>query len=123
MSEVKMAEAQGWDLVAEHIVEPEPPPIPAGPWSVDQRGNSDWAEIRAGGFFCIGAAYMQHPKRNLEVARLWAAAPDLVAALELACEEIADLFPGTGAVGAAWAEYVGERSPLPALPLEAEPTP
>ncbi len=30
-----------------------------------------------------------------------------------------DLFPGTGAVGAAWAEYVGERSPLPQLPLEA----
>lgn len=30
-----------------------------------------------------------------------------------------DLFPGTGAVGAAWAEWVGEKSPLPALPLEA----
>lgn len=30
-----------------------------------------------------------------------------------------DLFPGTGAVGAAWAEWVGERSPLPQLPLEA----
>jgi hypothetical protein len=30
-----------------------------------------------------------------------------------------DLFPGTGAVGAAWAEYIGERSPLPRLPLEA----
>ena len=30
-----------------------------------------------------------------------------------------DLFPGTGAVSAAWAEYVGERSPLPQLPLEA----
>ena len=29
-----------------------------------------------------------------------------------------DLFPGTGAVAAAWAEYVGERSPLPRLPLE-----
>ena len=30
-----------------------------------------------------------------------------------------DLFPGTGAVGAAWASYMGERSPLPHLPLEA----
>lgn len=30
-----------------------------------------------------------------------------------------DLFPGTGAVGAAWAEWVGEKSPLPQLPLEA----
>lgn len=30
-----------------------------------------------------------------------------------------DLFPGSGAVGAAWAEWVGEKSPLPALPLEA----
>ena len=30
-----------------------------------------------------------------------------------------DLFPGTGAVGAAWAEWVGEKSPLPMLPLEA----
>ena len=30
-----------------------------------------------------------------------------------------DLFPGTGAVGAAWASYVGERLPLPSLPLEA----
>lgn len=29
-----------------------------------------------------------------------------------------DLFPGSGAVGAAWAEWVGERSPLPQLPLE-----
>lgn len=29
-----------------------------------------------------------------------------------------DLFPGSGAVGAAWAEWVGERSPLPRLPLE-----
>lgn len=29
-----------------------------------------------------------------------------------------DLFPGTGAVAAAWAEWVGERSPLPPLPLE-----
>ena len=29
-----------------------------------------------------------------------------------------DLFPGTGAVGAAWAEWVGEKSPLPRLPLE-----
>src|SRR5262249_24994315 len=26
-----------------------------------------------------------------------------------------DLFPGTNAIGAAWAEYVGERSPLPEL--------
>lgn len=30
-----------------------------------------------------------------------------------------DLFPGTGAVGAAWAEWAGERSPLAELPLEA----
>jgi hypothetical protein len=29
-----------------------------------------------------------------------------------------DLFPGTGAVGAAWAEWCGERSPMPKLPLE-----
>lgn len=28
-----------------------------------------------------------------------------------------DLFPGTNAVGAAWAEYVGDRSPLPELDL------
>ena len=30
-----------------------------------------------------------------------------------------DLFPGSGAVAAAWAEWVGEQSPLPQLPLEA----
>lgn len=30
-----------------------------------------------------------------------------------------DLFPGTGAVAAAWADFAGQRSPLPALPLEA----
>lgn len=30
-----------------------------------------------------------------------------------------DLFPGTGAVGAAWADYMGEKCPLPALPLES----
>ena len=29
-----------------------------------------------------------------------------------------DLFPGSGAVGAAWAEWAGEKSPLPELPLE-----
>lgn len=29
-----------------------------------------------------------------------------------------DLFPGTGAVGCAWAEWVSEKAPLPALPLE-----
>lgn len=29
-----------------------------------------------------------------------------------------DVFPGTGGVGAAWAEWVGGKSPLPALPLE-----
>ena len=29
-----------------------------------------------------------------------------------------DLFPGSGAVGVAWAEYIGERVPLPLLPLE-----
>jgi len=33
-------------------------------------------------------------------------------------DEVVDIFPGTNAVGAAWAEYVGERSPLPLLPLE-----
>lgn len=32
-----------------------------------------------------------------------------------------DLFPGSGAVGAAWAEWVGEKSPLPQLPLEVLP--
>jgi hypothetical protein len=30
-----------------------------------------------------------------------------------------DLFPGTDAMGAAWAEWVGEKSPLPQLPLLA----
>ena len=30
-----------------------------------------------------------------------------------------DIFPGSGAVGAAWAEWAGERAPLPQLPLEA----
>lgn len=29
-----------------------------------------------------------------------------------------DLFPGSGAVGAAWAEWCGDKSPLPELPLE-----
>ena len=29
-----------------------------------------------------------------------------------------DLFPGTHSVGAAWAEWSGEKSPLPQLPLE-----
>lgn len=29
-----------------------------------------------------------------------------------------DMFPGTHAIGAAWADWVGERSPLPLLPLE-----
>lgn len=33
-----------------------------------------------------------------------------------------DLFPGSGAVGAAWAEWVGEQSPLPQLPLEVAAT-
>lgn len=33
-------------------------------------------------------------------------------------DELDDLFPGSGAVGAAWAEWVGEKSPLPSLPLE-----
>lgn len=32
-------------------------------------------------------------------------------------DELVDLFPGSGAVLAAWAEWVGERSPLPELPL------
>jgi hypothetical protein len=30
-----------------------------------------------------------------------------------------DLFPGSNAVSAAWADWIGERSPLPQLPLEA----
>lgn len=30
-----------------------------------------------------------------------------------------DLFPGSGAVSAAWADWVGAKSPLQALPLEA----
>lgn len=34
-------------------------------------------------------------------------------------DDLDDLYPGTGAVGAAWAEWVGEQSPLPRLPLEA----
>lgn len=34
-----------------------------------------------------------------------------------------DLFPGSGAVGIAWAEWAGERSPLPELPLLAGATP
>lgn len=29
-----------------------------------------------------------------------------------------DMFPGTNAVGSAWAEYTAEQSPLPKLPLE-----
>jgi hypothetical protein len=29
-----------------------------------------------------------------------------------------DLFPGSGAVGAAWAEWIGQQSPMPTLPLE-----
>jgi hypothetical protein len=33
-------------------------------------------------------------------------------------DEMDDLFPGTGAVGAAWAEWIGAQSPLPHLPLE-----
>jgi hypothetical protein len=33
-------------------------------------------------------------------------------------DEMADVFPGTNAVGAAWAEWAGEQGPLPALPLE-----
>jgi hypothetical protein len=32
-------------------------------------------------------------------------------------DDLVDLFPGTGAVGAAWAEYIGKRCPLPELPL------
>lgn len=31
-----------------------------------------------------------------------------------------DLFPGTGAVGAAWAEFAGTSSSMPLLPLEIE---
>lgn len=34
-------------------------------------------------------------------------------------DELEDIFPGSGAVSAAWAEWVGDKSPLPALPLEA----
>lgn len=33
-------------------------------------------------------------------------------------DEMHDLFPGSGAVAAAWAEWVGDQSPLPQLPLE-----
>jgi hypothetical protein len=33
-----------------------------------------------------------------------------------------DIFPGTGAVSAAWAEVIGGPSPLPPLPLELSPT-
>lgn len=33
-------------------------------------------------------------------------------------DALTDLFPGTGAVGAAWAEWTRQRSPLPLLPLE-----
>lgn len=32
-----------------------------------------------------------------------------------------DLFPGSGAVGAAWAEWSNTRTPLPQLPLEVAP--
>jgi hypothetical protein len=38
-------------------------------------------------------------------------------------DEFIDVFPGSGAVGIAWAEYVGEKSPLPQLPLEAAACP
>jgi len=34
-------------------------------------------------------------------------------------DELDDLFPGTNAVGAAWADFSGGVSPLPQLPLEA----
>lgn len=34
-------------------------------------------------------------------------------------DELHDIFPGSCAVSAAWAEWVGEQSPLPQLPLEA----
>lgn len=34
-----------------------------------------------------------------------------------------DLFPGSGAVSAAWAEWSGDHSPLPELPLEAATQP
>lgn len=33
-------------------------------------------------------------------------------------DTLVDLFPGSGAMGAAWAEWAGEPSPLPLLPLE-----
>lgn len=33
-------------------------------------------------------------------------------------DQLDDLFPGSGAVSAAWAEWVGERPQLPMLPLE-----
>lgn len=35
------------------------------------------------------------------------------------CDVMIDMFPGSGAVSAAWAEWVGEKSPFPPLPLEA----
>lgn len=34
-------------------------------------------------------------------------------------DSLDDLFPGSGAVSAHWAEYIGEKCPLPALPLES----
>jgi hypothetical protein len=37
----------------------------------------------------------------------------------LPSDHLDDLFPGSGAVGAAWAEWSKTRSPMPALPLEA----
>jgi hypothetical protein len=35
----------------------------------------------------------------------------------LSGDELDDMFPGSGAVTAAWAEWVGEKDPLPPLPL------
>ena len=35
-------------------------------------------------------------------------------------DELDDIFPGTLAVGAAWAEWVGEKDPLAPLPMFAE---
>jgi len=34
-------------------------------------------------------------------------------------DQFDDIFPGSGAVQSAWAEWIGEKTPLPQLPLEA----
>lgn len=78
----------GWDLVAEYITEPEPPPVPAGPWAAGFVCESGWVNVEVG-FKTLGAAYGLHPKRNLEVARMWAAAPEMAETQVRACEALA----------------------------------